>query len=211
MCWNATVSINTFAVSLFAIIFAYLNGYSLLMCIGILGFSMMQLNEYFLWKYLNNKRLNMIFSMVAAATILIQPILAILLLDKGILKNVFIVLYGLFLLANILLFLSKNPSTSYFNTSVAKNGHLLWNWMGTPHPITLSLYLIIVLVPLWLKYKWIWALLTFTFIASFVIYRKEGTWGSMWCWSINVISIILLTKILFWDHFCDWKARFNKK
>ena len=58
MCWNETVSLNTFLFSFFAINFAYfnnvINGYEYLFYYSFIS---MQLLEYFAWKHLNNKKI----------------------------------------------------------------------------------------------------------------------------------------------------------
>ena len=50
MCWNASVSLNTYAFGLFASSFAYVNGVTNLSgLIFYQSFIIMQLIEYFIW------------------------------------------------------------------------------------------------------------------------------------------------------------------
>ncbi len=63
MCWNATVSLNTFLFSFFAVNFAYFNNViNIYEYLFINSFISMQLIEYFTWKNLNNKNLNRLLS-----------------------------------------------------------------------------------------------------------------------------------------------------
>ena len=78
MCWNETVSLNTFIFSLFGISFAYFNNViNSYLFVHLLSFNSMQLLEYFTWKHLNNKKINRLLSMLGLFLIFIQPILFI--------------------------------------------------------------------------------------------------------------------------------------
>ena len=50
MCWNASVSLNTYIFGLFACLFAYFNNkISLLELFSLQSFMLIQLTEYFVW------------------------------------------------------------------------------------------------------------------------------------------------------------------
>jgi hypothetical protein len=79
MCWNATVSLNTFLFSFFGINFAYFNNviniYEYLFCYSFIS---IQLVEYFTWKHLHNKKLNRLLSQLGLFIIFMQPLFFIL-------------------------------------------------------------------------------------------------------------------------------------
>ena len=71
MCWNATVSLNTFLFSIGMLCLMIYNnhytpykieGFNIYWYFFILSFCTIQLIEYFLWTHLTNKKLNYLFS-----------------------------------------------------------------------------------------------------------------------------------------------------
>ena len=87
MCWNESVSINTFLFGVFVLILIYItnhyhsnpdyklkefnNPYTYFF---MMSFITMQLYEYLLWKYLNNRIINQIVSILGLLLLSIQPI-----------------------------------------------------------------------------------------------------------------------------------------
>ena len=79
MCWNQTISLNTFIFSLFGINFAYLNNITdIYYYIFFLSFCSIQLVEYFAWGNLNNKKTIRLLSQIGLFLVSMQPILFIL-------------------------------------------------------------------------------------------------------------------------------------
>ena len=79
MCWNQTISLNTFIFSFFAINFAYLNNIAdIYYYLFFLSFSSIQLVEYFAWGNLNNKKTIRLLSQIGLFLVSMQPILLIL-------------------------------------------------------------------------------------------------------------------------------------
>jgi hypothetical protein len=132
MCWNANVSLNTFAFALCACVLAGISKtLPLLSILLVLAYSSIQLVEYFLWKYLNHKTLNFMFSCIGLIIILIQPLFSILTLhNAGLIHymNILLGLYWIYVLAMLVYYVTYKRNIK-FNTTVASNGHLQWNWI----------------------------------------------------------------------------------
>jgi hypothetical protein len=91
-----------------------------------MSFFVMQLIEFFLWRNLNNKELNKLFSFLGIFLLLLQPVASLMLLKDLDLRNKMLALYII-------------PAFSYFIyeftnkdflTVVSKTGHLKWDWLG---------------------------------------------------------------------------------
>jgi hypothetical protein len=172
MCWNETVSLNTFIFSTFAIVFAYYNNIItifqglLLLCV----FSM-QLIEFFLWRNISNKKKNELYSRIAEAVLISQPIFSLLTLTNPVIKYVTVTSYIIYLVfVNVFpLLQSKQP----YKTSVGKNGHLRWDWLST-NPFKISIYMLGLFIPLlfW-KHKFVFVIAFVTLLASVILYRKD--------------------------------------
>ena len=200
MCWNKTVSINTFIFSTFAVCFAYFNNIiTIFQGLLLLCISSMQLIEYFLWSNITDKRKNVFYSRVAVVALALQPLFSLLTLTNPILKYSTITLYVLFLIASqrISIFMDSNP----FKTSIGNNGHLRWHWLSD-NPFQIAVYMIGLFLPLlfW-KHKIIFIIFLVTLLATFVLYSNDKTWGSLWCWSANLISLYLIYCV-FAKEFC---------
>lgn len=200
MCWNETVSINTFIFSTFAIIFAYYNNIITIFQ-GLFLFSVfsMQLLEFFLWRNISDKKKNEFYSRIAGVVLISQPFFSLLTLTNPVIKYVTVTSYIIFsVLVNVFpLLQSKQP----YKTSVGKNGHLRWDWVST-NPFKISVYMLGLFIPLlfW-KHKIIFVIGFVTLLASVILYRKDKTWGSLWCWSVNIISLYLIYCV-FAKEFC---------
>jgi len=193
MCWNEAVSLNTFLFSLFGISFAYFNtiitGYEYLYLISFIS---MQLLEYFTWKHLNNKKINRLLSQLGLFLIALQPILYILQpnIDKTV-PTLLIGLYIIFLFACILYF----PID--FSMTKAPNGHLAWNWLNFPPYIIITWVIFLSVILLYIKKYIIFIIQVSLFLAIYYTYYKTNTWGSLWCWIANSISVFYIIRTFF--------------
>ena len=80
MCWNASVSLNSYILGLFASLFSYFNGVSnIYLFIFFQTFISMQLIEYFTW---SNTFSNRVLSQVALILIICQPLFSIINIKK---------------------------------------------------------------------------------------------------------------------------------
>jgi len=204
MCWNKDVSINTFLFSIFVLVLIiYNNNYTqykidevnnIFAYIFLLSFILMQLIEYFLWQNLNDKFYNKILSFFAACLIFIQPIASIFVIKNIKERNLLLSIYLLFALPYSLYGLMNTR----FITSVAKNGHLKWDWINQHNThIGYLFYLFFLFYPLIREKIYFSSLLAFVLLLiSFYTFYKDGTADSMWCWSVNAIMLYFSVKLL---------------
>jgi len=195
MCWNATVSLNTFIFGITCAIIASVFGkYDKLFLLIPLSFSSIQLLEYFAWNNINNKRIIKILSYIGLFIIIIQVFLLNVLLTNG--KTRIILLTSMFLL--LLLFLIIEFKNINFTMKKGKNGHLIWYWLDVPI-IWIFITIMYYLIPLYFsKYKIGFIFTLITIIISLYYYFKFKTWGTMWCYMSNLIWVyILLNTLLF--------------
>ena len=92
MCWNENVSLNTFLFSGFILaLIIYNNSFTKYkiqelnnkwVYFFIASFVFMQLIEFFIWRNIDNKYYNNIFSILATLLLLLQPIFSIMLLKN---------------------------------------------------------------------------------------------------------------------------------
>jgi hypothetical protein len=153
----------------------------------------MQLIEYFLWKNLENKKLNYFYSLLGQLLVAIQPIASLLLLTNPVLKIQMIAAYSAFVLG---IFFTHEK---IFKTSV-QNGHLKWTWV----PIQYYMYFI------WLfflmfsffmnRYYTAMGVALFLFAITFFT-SSSGTGGSLWCWTINFSMIFYAMYLLLYMPF----------
>ncbi len=196
MCWNASVSLNTYIFSLFASVFAYHNGVTnLLGLIFYQSFVIMQLIEYFIWTKTFSNRL---LSQIALFVVLCQPILNILKIETQP-KLIPYLLVGYFLFIGIVYTVVIPLHTVDFSSTPSKNGHLSWNWFKH------NIYIIIILYA-FLSVRWIidkmyptLIFITTILIISIILYKETHTWGSMWCWLANALSFYLILLIFYKD------------
>lgn len=196
MCWNQTVSLNTFLFSLFAILFAYFNNViKFYEFIYLFSFISMQLVEYFTWKHLDNKKINTILSQIALLLIFIQ--IPLFIKSRYALKdNVKLSLIKLYILLSIIVILSFNIN---FSMSKATNGHLAWNWLNFP-TIIIIIWLSFILGLIFYEKRYLEFIIYFIIIFGiYYTYYKTNTWGSLWCWIANILALKLILQVFLKD------------
>lgn len=206
MCWNAQVSLNTFFVGAFAIILAVLNGYPPPLLWFFASFISVQLMEFFIWYNIDNKSINRICTMALLILILlVQPLMSILLLKKDhptLMKYLLVAYSSVVGIIALLILLNGDIPDNKFYSIPGANGHLIWGWADTANIQTIYFYIMIaylvfLFTPLIItKNYWIVAIVGATFILSVIFFWKYRTWGTMWCWTANIISLILIIKII---------------
>ena len=189
MCWNQTISLNTFLFSLFGASFAYLNKViNIYYYLFFLSFSSMQLVEYFAWGNLNNKKRNRFLSQIGLILIAIQPILFTLSI-ANLKYNIKASLIALYCIIAVFCYITIPVD---FSMVKASNGHLAWNWLKPPK-IYIFLWVSIMLGLLLYAQKYFeFTVLGLLFIAIYYTYYKTNTWGSLWCWIANIVTIKLI-------------------
>ena len=195
MCWNEHVSLNTYLFSMGMLgLLIYNNTYTPYKVAGfngywyffIVSFCTMQLIEYFLWRNLDDKKVNKLLSMTGQGLVTVQPIASLFLLNNATLRNVMVTLYVLF--AGIVGATQKKV----FKTST-ENGHLKWTWV----PLKTYQYVV------WLFFLLFSFVMNKQYVAIAVAlflfcitYNGKGTGGSLWCWTINFSMIFYAIYLL---------------
>ena len=198
MCWNASVSLNTYIFGLFASSFAYCNG-----VIDLLGFILyqsillIQLIEYFIWSKTFSNRL---LSQIALFVIICQPMFNIIKIKNRPELIPYILVAYISIVAIVYTFIIP-LNTVNFSSVPSKNGHLAWNWLDV------NIYLILIW-HIFISVRWIidgiysyLIIVSLLLIISIVLYRETNTWGSMWCWVCNILSFYLIFEVFYKD-FC---------
>ena len=205
MCWNASVSLNTFCFSIGMLcLMIYNNSYTKYKIAGfnvywylfILSFCSMQLIEFFLWRNLSNPKINRLWSMIGQILVTIQPIISLMLIKPNI-KYCLISIYCAFAL--FVFYTHKQ----IFKTSTF-NGRLKWNWVPVSNTI-LGIWLFFLLFSFILNKHYIAILIAmFLFAITYYSNLNNGTGGSFWCWTINFTMIFYAVYLLiimpFWEH-----------
>jgi len=191
MCYNSTISLNTFIFGIISIMILYKYGKNVIkpkFLLLILLFSLIQLLEYFAWIYINNKKIIEILSKIGLVIIGLQIIfINYFLLDNEIRLYSFIIMLILF----ILFVIFELPKIN-FDMKKGNNGHLIWHWLDLP-VIWIIIGLSFYIIPLLLyKEKIAFIGVSIILIISIYNYYKYKTWGSMWCYFSNIIWIYLI-------------------
>ena len=195
MCWNEHVSLNTFIFSIFVLLLImYNNAYTQYKIQGLnnvwiylflASFIFMQLIEFFIWRNINNKFYNHIFSIIATTLLIIQPICSLMLISQKELRNNLLIAYlSLAIPYSIYKFSTKN-----IHTVISKSGHLRWKFFESS-PIILLFWLFFFLVGLIFNKFWIGFGFGFIILCiSYYNYNNDHTIASMWCWAVNSVMI----------------------
>lgn len=196
MCWNASVSLNTYIFGLFASSFAYYNG-----VIDLLGFIfyqsilLIQLIEYFIWSKTFSNRL---LSQIALFVIICQPMFNIIKIQNKPELIPYILAAYISIVAIVYTFIIP-LNTVNFSSVPSKNGHLSWKWLDV------NIYLILTW-HIFISIRWIideiysyLIIVSILLIISIILYRETNTWGSMWCWVCNILSFYLIFEVFYKD------------
>jgi hypothetical protein len=159
----------------------------------------MQLIEFFIWKNINNKLYNNIFSIMATLLLLLQPITSIMILSNIQLRNILLFLYLLIAIP----FSIYKFSTKHVHSVISKSGHLQWKFFGT-NPIIWITWLFFFVFSFIYEKRWFG--ITFAILAliiTFINYNNDQTVWSMWCWSVNSIMIYYAIYLLIYLPFLE--------
>ena len=197
MCWNEHVSLNTFLFSSFVLLLIIYNNLftkykikelnNTFIYLFITSFVFIQLIEFFIWKNINNKLYNNMFSIMATLLLLLQPVASIMMILSNIrLRNILLFLYLLLAIP----FSIYKFSTTHIHSVISKSGHLDWNFFGVT-PIISVIWLFFFLFSIIYEKKWFGIIFAIvTLVITFINYRNDNkVVESMWCWIVNSIMI----------------------
>jgi hypothetical protein len=198
MCWNAKVSMSTFLFSSFTLCLAYYNGYNPYLLVALFSYFLVQLNEYFIWIYLGNRRINYMLSFVTRFLILIQPFFSCLIIQNLVIRSCYFAMYAVYLMVAFFIFVDSSPQLYSIKNSneVGYQGHLVWNWIED-YRVLFPFYVFFITALLVEKYYVIFIITFLTLIYSIYKFNHVRTFSSFWCWSANIISIYLIIRIVF--------------
>ena len=209
MCWNESVSLNTFLFSSFVLILIICSNLytkykiqelnNTFIYLFIASFIFMQLIEFFIWKNISNKFYNNIFSIAATMLVIIQPVVSIMILSNIQLRNTLLILYlSLAIPYSIYKFSTKN-----IHSVISERGHLRWKFFEIT-PIIWFVWFLFFTFSFIYEKKWFG--LIFGIVAlliTFINYKNDHTMWSMWCWSVNSIMIYYAFYLLLYLPFLE--------
>ena len=160
----------------------------------------MQLIEHFLWISIEtkNKNMNKMWSIIGLFAIFMQPFSFIMATETSeiYLRNIVLVSYIVLWLLYLLFKFIYNPIN--FSTSVAKNGHLSWDWIKNESTVLWVIWLLFYSFYYFAnKNKNFVILPLLTIIVAFYDFNKYGTFGTYWCWLANLFIMYYLFYVLF--------------
>jgi hypothetical protein len=161
----------------------------------------------------NDKKMNTIWSIIAFFILCSHPIIFLMLLPFNAVfyRNIILILY--IITVSILFVYRQLTNPLIFNTTIAENKHLSWDWNwriknNNKYETTISgiiFYLFYVIITLGV-FAYItplyYPLVFSTIVYLLLVYKEPATVGSSWCWISNSIFIVLLFKILFMMPMC---------
>jgi len=195
MCYNPTVSLNTFLFGLGVAIIAFLsnkikNKRSIIIFLSITA---MQLIEYFAWTYYGKKKIIKFLSILGLLLLLLQIILLNYYFLNKKTGKILLISIAIFVLLFIIFQLPKVN----FNMTVGKNKHLIWHWLDLPY-IWLFFILMFYIIPLLYLNNYLSTFFAiFMLFTSIFFYWRYKTWGTMWCYFLNLYWLFLLIHIIY--------------
>jgi hypothetical protein len=195
MCWNAEVSLQSFLIGMLGIGIGYVFHISIPVLLFCFTIVCMQLVEYFVWTHYNDSVWNRNMSYAAVGLLWTQPIASILTISNETLRIQFLNAYVLLSVFSLLIQTPKD-----YSMTRAENGHLQWNWL-TKEPstyVSLAIYFIFLFTPLFIQKSYtLLALAISTLGLSVYTFASSNTWGSMWCWIVNVLVLLVVGQGIF--------------
>lgn len=200
MCWNAEVSLNTFLFSSFVLcLIIYNNTYTqykikdfnnIWIYLFFVSFILMQLFEFFIWRNVDNKLYNKLFTIFATLLLLVQPIASNMLITNKSVQQSTLFIY----LICMVPFAIYRFMTKKINSTISDLGHLQWNMLldnkSKIDNVIITIWFIFFLFPLFYQKKTFGFLFgAITLLIMIYNYYKDNTVGSMWCWVVNSIMV----------------------
>ena len=200
MCWNAEVSLNTFLFSSFVLcLIIYNNTYTqykikdfnnIWIYLFFVSFILMQLFEFFIWRNVDNKLYNKLFTILATLLLVVQPIASNMLITNKSVQQSMLFVYMICMVP----FAIYRFMTQKINSTISDLGHLQWNMLldnkSKIDNVIITIWFIFFLFPLFYQKKTFGFLFgAITLLIMIYNYYKDNTVGSMWCWVVNSIMV----------------------
>lgn len=213
MCWNATISLNTFLFSAATLAFvAYNNAYTKYklpefvqnpwLYAVIISVISIQLVEYFLWQSIESRDANMnnIMSIIGSLIIASQPLAVSMLITNKTLQPLVTIIYAA--VFALYCFFKYPGQLDKFRTVVSPStGALQWKWNYSNsfiETVVIIGYFATFFIAAFYVPTYLAIITAGTLAFSWWIYGglEKMIWGSKWCWSANLIMLYLLVRIL---------------
>lgn len=192
MCWNAEVSIQSFAIGLLAIFFLIMTGTSAPTIFFYTTIVLMQLIEYIVWTYGSDPEINFYASLGGAGLLMLQPIASICAVSIGSYKVPMLISYVVLGLITHIIDQDGRSLRERYKIEVGPSTdtpHLHWKWLDPIPWFSLVVYFIFLIGPLLITKQFDLTALVFLTL-GFSIYSFGKGWGSMWCWIVNGMVVI---------------------
>jgi hypothetical protein len=159
----------------------------------MLSFIFMQLVEFILWRNLDNRVINNIASTLGFLLLSIQPLASLLLLNNIPLRNKLLLAYAIPAFS----FAIYNIFSTKIHTALSPSGHLSWKWTGYKHKLlTIPFYLFFLFFSLVYNKYYNSLLILLLFFVFIYYFGKDGSYGSIWCFSVNSTVLYFLLQVL---------------
>lgn len=206
MCWNAEVSLNTFLFSFFVLgLLIYNNTYTkykidelnniyvYLFFMSIIG---IQLVEFFIWRNIKNPSYTHWLSIIGIILVMTQPLFALLLIKNPTIGTNAALGYACIAIPMFF----YNISVYSPNVKVSKLGNLQWYlWWGEywTRQLWYIVYWVCIVFGLIASKKYTMLLFgIISFLWSGFNFYRMNTIGSLFCWSINTVAILIAFHLL---------------
>lgn len=195
MCWSAEVSLETFIFSFGVFTFAYLFGFKPKLLFIYFWFFLMQLIEFFLWRNIDDTYWNRFFSLMAFSLLAIQPLAITLIISNDVFRMWFLGLYAIYVSLTLYVHFSEKDKIDY-SVNIANNGHLTWNWVVNYEKIYYIYHIFFAILIIEKEYVAFFIIFLTNFY-SFINYHQHETFSSMWCWTANIVGLLILTRVVY--------------
>ncbi len=197
MCWNETVSIQTFLFAIIVFFIGLFNSFPIRKLIFMIIFSNIQLVEYFLWKNIHKPKLNSLISKIGFFNISVEPIGACLLINNPTIRFYSIILY--LILFSIYMFL--NYKNINFYTTINKKKFLSWESLHLNTNLEkyyASIWFLFFFGGIILsKDPFIIFISFFTLIITLLNISKHYSLPSFWCSISNILWVYVLFYVIY--------------
>ena len=188
MCWSEDASILSFIVGCLGIVLAVFKGFSPVIIFFFATIVFMQLVEYVVWTYGENPDINHYASLAAASLLALQPIASILTVSQS-----YIPVAGYLLFAVIAHFIDNDARSLKERYRMTSEPQLVWHWLRPTPTFSLLVYFLFLLTPLVLSQQFV-LLATVLAALAFSAVSFAGAWGSVWCYAIHCIVVVLCVR-----------------
>jgi hypothetical protein len=150
----------------------------------------MQLIEGIVWMYGQDPDVNFYASMSASGLLMLQPIALILMISPSSYTIPLLISYIVLGVLSKIVDQISDPRSLREYYHMDSGSHLIWKWLDPIPWRSLLIYFVFLIGPLLIAKQY--SMITFIAVTLLVsIYSFGKGWGSMWCWIINGMVVII--------------------